>query len=66
MEKAWSEIGERTLLYRVSDTIEFSRLAKAVQYQSALSGSSPSLLSARFILEEDRLPDSSKRGNHWS
>jgi len=58
IEKAWSKIGERTLLYRVPDTIDFSRLAKAVQYQSALSTEQSVPIKCAFILEEDRIPHS--------
>ena len=60
IEKIWTEAGEKTHIYRVPDTVDFGRLAKAAQYEIALSAEQTTHIRCLFLLEEDRLPDSLK------
>jgi tetratricopeptide (TPR) repeat protein len=61
IEKVWSEVGERIRVYRVPDTVDFGRLAKAAQYVRAISTEQSAPIRCTFLLEEDRLPNSLKQ-----
>ena len=58
IERIWTEAGEKTRVYKVPDTVDFQRLARAAQFGTALSAERSTSIRCLFLLEEDRLPSS--------